>query len=325
MHLRASGLAFAVLFVLAGPALGQSAWPARAVTLIVGYPAGSGTDRVARFLADGLRERTGQPFVVENRPGALGNIAAQTVARAAPDGNTVLFTPNSSHGINPHLFRDKGLGFDPIKDFQPVTSLMKVGFLLVVNPQTMPVRSVGELTAYAKERPNKLSYASGNATGQVAAELYRQITGIDAVHVPYKGVPPAVTDLLGGQVHFMFADVSFALGVVRSGKLRALAVTTEKRLPSMPDIPTMMEAGVPNYVVEAWMGLLFPAGAPAEATHKLADMANSIVTSEKGRDFLAKLGAEPFPGSPAAFAATIRNEIAKWEPVVKAAGMTGAQ
>ena len=178
-HLLTALAPFIPLFITpAAPALAQT-WPAKPVTMVVGYPPGSGIDNVARFLAEGLRERTGQPWIVENKPGAVGNLAAQAVARAAPDGYTVLFTPNSSHGINPHMFKKPG--FDPIKDFQPVTTILTLGFVLVVNPQTVPVNTVAELTAYIKARPGKLAFASGNATGRVTAEWYRQITGIDAV------------------------------------------------------------------------------------------------------------------------------------------------
>jgi tripartite-type tricarboxylate transporter receptor subunit TctC len=296
-----------------------SAWPAKTVSMVVGYPAGSGIDNVARFLADGLRERTGQTFIIENKPGAVGNIAAQTVARAATDGYTVLFTPNSSHGINPHMF--KKLGFDPIKDFQPVTTLLTLGFVLIVNPQTVPVNTVSELTAYVQARPGKLAFASGNATGRVTAEWYRQLTGLDAVHVPYKGVPQALTDLLGGQVHFMFADATLGIPTARSGKVRALAVTNSRRLAAAPDIPTMQEAGVKGYSVESWFGVFMPAGTPMEITRKFADLCNAVMGTDKAREFLKNLGAEPFPGSPEAFGKIVAAEIAKWGPIVKAAGI----
>jgi tripartite-type tricarboxylate transporter receptor subunit TctC len=295
------------------------AWPARAVTMAVGYPAGSGIDAVARFLADGLRERTGQPFIIENRPGAAGNLAAQAVARAAPDGYTVLFTPNSTHAANPHLYRK--LAFDPVKDFQPVTTLLTLGFVLIVNPQVVPVSSVAELTDYLKARPDKLAYGSGNATGRIAAEMYRQATGFDAVHVPYKGVPPAITDLLGGQIHFLFADATLGLPQARAGKVRALAVTNGRRVSAAPDLPTMAEAGVRGYELSGWFALFLPAGAPADVTQRLADHANAIMTSEKGRAFLKNLGADPFPGSPEQLGKFVEAEIAKWGRIVKAAGI----
>ena len=318
-HLLTALALFIPLFITpAAPALAQT-WPAKPVTMVVGYPPGSGIDNVARFLAEGLRERTGQPWIVENKPGAVGNLAAQAVARAAPDGYTVLFTPNSSHGINPHMFKKPG--FDPIKDFQPVTTILTLGFVLVVNPQTVPVNTVAELTAYIKARPGKLAFASGNATGRVTAEWYRQITGIDAVHVPYKGVPQAITDLLGGQVHFMFADATLGIPTARSGKLRALAVTNAKRVSSAPDIPTMLESGVPGYVVESWFGVLMPAGVPMDIARRFADLSNSTMGTERAREFLSNLGAEPAPGSPESFGRAIVAEIAKWGPIVKNAGI----
>jgi tripartite-type tricarboxylate transporter receptor subunit TctC len=317
---RLAAFASATLFAaLAAPAHAQQPWPAKPVSMVVGYPAGSGIDNVARFLAEGLRERTGQPFLVENKPGAVGNIGAQFVARAPNDGYTLLFTPNSSHGINPHMFSK--LGFDPVKDFQPVTTVLSLGFVLVVNPQTVPVNSVAELTAYIKARPGKLAYASGNATGRVTAEWYRQIAGFDAVHVPYKGVPQAITDLLGGQVHFMFADATLGIPTARSGKLRALAVTNAKRVASAPDIPTMVEAGVRGYEVESWFGVLFPAGTAMDTTRRLAELTNAVMGSDKSREFLTRLGAEALPGTPEGFAKIIAAEIAKWGPVVKAAGI----
>lgn len=311
-------LAAALTILLAAASHAQT-WPAKPVTMLVGYPAGSGIDNVARFLAENLRERTGLPFLIENKPGALGNIAAQTVARAAPDGYTVLFTPNSTHAANPHLF--KNLGFDPIQDFTPVTTLLTLGFVLVVNPATVPVQSVKELTEYVKGRPGKLAYGSGNATGRVAAEMYRGLTGIDALHVPYKGVPPAITDLLGGQIHFIFADATLALPMARSGKIRALAVTNAKRISAAPELPTMAEAGVPGYELSGWFALFLPAKAPREIALKLADHSNAIMTSEKGREFLTRLGADPFPGSPEALARFVESEIAKWGRIVKAAGI----
>jgi tripartite-type tricarboxylate transporter receptor subunit TctC len=311
-------LAFLFLSVLLVPVQAQN-WPARHVSMLVGYPAGSGIDTVARFLADGLRSRTGQAFIVENRSGVAGNIAAAAVSRAAPDGYTILFTPNSTHGINPSLY--KTLGFDPIKDFQPVTTLLTLGFVLVVNPKVVPVNSVAELTSYVKARPNKLAYASGNATGRVAAELYRQLTGFEAVHVPYKGVPPAVNDLLGGQVHFAFIDATLGLPTARSGKLRALAVTNAKRISAAPELPTMAEAGVKGFELEGWFAIFLPAGAPKDIVQRVATLSNEVMTSDKGREVLRTLGADPLPGSPESLAKLVAAEIPRWRQVVKAAGV----
>jgi tripartite-type tricarboxylate transporter receptor subunit TctC len=319
MLLHRSVCAFALSLFAAGLAWSAEPWPAKAVTLVVGYPAGSGIDNVARFLAEGLREKTGKPFVIDNKPGAVGNIAAQTVARAGADGYTVLFTPNSTHAANPHMF--KNLGFDPVKDFTPVTTLLTLGFVLVVHPQTVPVNSVEELTAFIKARPGKLAYGSGNATGRVAGEMYRTLTGVDVLHVPYKGVPPAMTDLMGGQVHFMFADATLGIPMARSGKVKALAVTNARRISAAPELPTMAEAGVRGYELSGWFALFLPAKAPRDIAQQLADLSNAVMTTDKARAFLTNIGADPFPGSPEQLARWVDSEIAKWGGIVKAAGI----
>jgi tripartite-type tricarboxylate transporter receptor subunit TctC len=287
--------------------------------MLLGYPAGSGIDSVARFLAEGLREKTGQPFIVENRPGAVGNLAAQAAAHAQPDGYTMLFTPNSTHAANIHLFRK--LGFDPIADFSPVTTLATLGFVLVVNPAAVPVNSVSELTAWIKARPGKLAYGSGNATGRVAAELYRALTGTDAINVPYKGVPPAITDLLGGQIQYLFADATLAIPQARAGKVRALAVTNARRISAAPDLPTMAEAGVAGYELDGWFAAFLPAHAPREIVLKLADLCNAVLTTDRARTFLRNIGADPFPGSPESLARHVVSETEKWGRIVKAAGI----
>ncbi len=292
-------------------------WPTKPVTLVVGYPAGSGIDTVARFLAQELREKTGQAWIVDNKPGAVANLAARYVAAASPDGYTVLFTPNSTHGINPHIY--KNLGFDPIKDFQPVTSLLSLGFVLLVNPKTVPVNTVEELTQFIKARPGQLAYASGNASGHVAAEWYKQIAGFDAVHVPYKGVPQAINDMIGGNIHFMFADATLGIPTAKSGKLRALAVTNSVRVQSIPEVPTMLESGVKDYDFTSWFGVFFPAKVSMEITEKFAQDCNAVMTTAKAKEFLFGLGAVPNPSNPQAFAKVVEREINKWGPIVKAA------
>jgi tripartite-type tricarboxylate transporter receptor subunit TctC len=311
--------------VFAIPGLAQtsasvSAWPAKQVTIVTGYQVGSGTDTVARFLAEHLRERTGQPFIVETRLGGIGNIAAEYVARSAHDGHTALFTPNSTHGVNPFLF--KKLPFDPVKDFQPVTTVLSVGFMLLVNPKIMPVNSVAELTALLKLHNGKYSYGAGNATVRIAAEMYRQAVGFDAVTVPYKGNPQAMNDLLGGQIHFMFSDLSFGLPIVRSGKIKALAVTPATRVSSAPELPTMAEAGYPGFeALNSWMAMFFPAGTPKGIAEKFAEHCNAIMASEKGRDLLKRLGTEPFPNTPDGTARLVETGLARFAKVVKAAGI----
>ena len=303
---------------LAVPAIGQT-WPVKPVTMVVGYPAGSGIDTVARFLAENLRERTGQPFILENRPGVFANIGAQAVARAAPDGYTMLFTPSSTHAVNIHLL--KKLGFDPVNDFTPVTTIATLGFVLLVNPAVVPVNSVAELTEYIRARPGKLAYGSGAAVGRVAAELYRALAGIDLTYVPYKGVPQAINDLIGGEIHVVFADTTLGLAQARGGRVRALAVTNAKRFSAAPDIPTMIEAGVPGYDLGAWFAVFLPANAPRETVQKLADLCNASMTTDKAREFLKKLGADPYPGTPESLARLVVSEMAKWGRLIKAAGI----
>ncbi|OGA20959.1 MAG: hypothetical protein A3I01_02885 [Betaproteobacteria bacterium RIFCSPLOWO2_02_FULL_65_24] len=311
------GAAFACGFAFGAPSALAQAWPAKPVTVVVPTTAGSGLDIIARFLADGLRSRAGQPFVVENRAGANAAIGAQSVARAAPDGYTVLVGAASTHGINPYFF--KNLGYDPVKDFQPVTTMFAIGLVLVSNPKILPVNSVAELTAYAKARPGQLSYGSGNAFGRMTAEWYKQVAGVDIVHIPYKGVPQALNDIMGGQVHFMFADATAGLNAAQSGKVRALAVTAPKRVSTAPDVPTMTESGLPGFVSYSWVALFFPANTSIEIARKLADLTNSIMTSDKGREYLRKAGADTFPGSPESLRKLVTEELAKWGAVAKKA------
>ena len=294
-------------------------WPAKPMTMLVGYPAGDGLDLVARFLADGLRERFGQPVVVENKPGAVGNIAGQAAARAVPDGYTMLLTANATHAANPHLF--KKMPFDPVKDFTPVTTIASLGFVLVVDPGSVPVNSVAELTQYVKARPGKLSYASSNATGRVAMEMYQSLAGLSMVNIPYKATPTAVGDLIAGRVQLMVIAATSSLGQIRAGKLRALAVTTRNRISSAPDIPTMAETGLAGYDISAWFALFLPANAPRDIVQKLADASNAIMARDKARETLHKLGADPFPGTPESLAKFVDSEIAKWGRLVKIAGI----
>jgi len=299
------------------PAAAQS-WPSRPVTVIVGFPAGAGIDIFARFLADGLRERTGQPFIVENRPGAASNIAAQAVARAAPDGHTVLYTANATHAANIHLF--KNIGFDPMKDFAPVTTFLENGWLLVANAG-LPVKSVAELTAYLKARPGQLAYGTSGASGLIAAEMYRSMAGFDAVNVPYKGVPPAVNDLMAGRLAFMFADISMGVSLAKSGKAKGLAVTNPRRVSQAPDIPTMAESGLPGYELLSWQAVFLPANTPDDIVQKLAGLTNAIAQSDKAREFMAKMSVQPRPGSPEALARLVQTETVRWGEIIKAAGL----
>jgi tripartite-type tricarboxylate transporter receptor subunit TctC len=306
------------LFAFAASASAQT-YPNKPIKMILGYGAGSGIDSVARTIAHRLEKTTGQPVIVDNRPGALGNIAAMVVTNSEPDGYTILFTPNSSHAANVHLFRK--LPFDPVKDFTPVGPVAHLDFVLLVNPQTMPVRSVAELTAVLKKDPGKYLYGSGNATGQVLGELYKSQAGVDAVNVNYKSVPPAVTDLLGGHLHFIFADATLAIPQLKSGRVRALAVTGKNRIAALKDIPTMIESGLSNYDMSAWFGIYLPAKASPAITDYLTSHVKMAVTDPATGTFLRSIGAEPWAGSATDLARTAAADTEKWGRIIKLANI----
>jgi tripartite-type tricarboxylate transporter receptor subunit TctC len=308
----------ATLFTIASSASAQN-YPNKPIRMVVGYGAGSGIDAVARQIAHRIEKTSGQPVIVDNKPGALGSIAAQAVATAAPDGYTILFTPNSSHAANVHLF--KKLPFDPVKDFTPVGPVAHLDFVLLVNPQTMPVKSVAELTSMLKREPGKYLYGSGNATGQVLAELYKSQAGVDAVNVNYKSVPPAVTDMMGGHLHFIFADATLAIPQIKGGRVRALAVTGKNRIPALKDVPTMMESGVSGYDMSAWFGIYLPAKVAPEIAQYLTNQVRQAVSDPATVAFLRSIGCEPWPGSPAELARTAAADTEKWGRIIKMAGI----
>ncbi len=302
-------------FAFAAPVTAQT-WPSKPVTIVFGYDAGSGFGVIARFLSDNLRERTGQPFLVEARPGMFGSIGAQYVAHAKPDGYTILLTPNSTHAVNIHLFEH--LGFDPVKDFTPVTTILSLSFVLLANPAAVPVNSVADLTEYIKARPGKLAYGASAATARIASELYLSLAGgLGVTFVPYKGANQATIDLLGGGSHFLFGDAIYGMQQARGGKVRALAVTTAKRISCAPDIPTMAEAGLPGYELGSWFALFLPAKAPIDTAQKIADMSNAVWTSEKGREFLRTMCADPYPGNPGSLAKLVDSDTVKWGRLIK--------
>lgn len=288
--------------------------------MLLGYPAGSGIDNVARQVAAGLEKELGQPVVVENKAGALGNLAADFVAKAPADGYTILFTPNSTHAANVHLF--KKLPFDPIKDFAPVGTVASLGFVLLVAPEHTKVDNVAQLTKMLKDQPGKYSWGSGNATGQVAGELYKTLAGVDAVNVPYKGVPPAMTDLIGGRVSFLFADATLAIPQLKGGRVKALAVTGSKRPTSLPDVPTMAEAGVQGYDLGGWFGIFLPANPPESVRKTLSAALLKVTGSPEMARFLRGIGAEPLSGGPDDLARVVAVDTEKWGRIIRAAGMT---
>lgn len=297
----------------------QSAWPARPLTLLVGYAAATGIDTTTRFYAERLREATGQAVTIVNKPGANGNLAAMDAVRAAADGHTILVTPNGTITTNQHLM--KKMPFDAAAELTPVATIARWGAVLLVNPRNLPVTSVAELTAHLKAQAGKLNFASGNFTGHAAAELYKARAGVAAVHVPYKSVPAALNDLLGGQVDFMFADVVTGLPQVQAGRLRALAVTTPKRLANAPTVPTMMEAGVPDYELVNWFGVFLPARAPEAVVRRLAELFDSVTASAAAREYYARVGGEAFASPAESMRQLIERDTQSWGRLVKAAGI----
>lgn len=294
-------------------------WPDKPLRMLVGYPGGSGIDSIARQLARQLEIIGGQPVVVDNRPGALGNIAALAVASARGDANTLLFTPNSTHAANIHLFRK--LPFDPVKDFTPVGSVATLGFVLVVDPQVVQATNLAQLIQTIKREPGKWAYGSGNATGLVAGALFKSQAGLDLLSVPYKGVPQAMTDLLGGRLQMVFADATLAIPMVRSGKLRAIAVTSKTRMAALPQVPTFAESGLPTYNLTGWFAVFQPAGVPADQNAKLAAMMQRALREPATAEFFRNLGAEPEPSTQAELARRVNDDTELWGKLIKLAGI----
>jgi tripartite-type tricarboxylate transporter receptor subunit TctC len=304
------------------PAVSRIAWaqtyPARPVRIVVGLTAGSASDIVARLVGQWLSERLGQQFIVENRPGAGTNIGAEAVVRSVPDGYTLLLAA-SPNAINASLY-DK-LSFNFIRDIAPVAAISREPNVIVVNP-SLPTRTVPELIAYAKANPGRINMASaGNGTtSHLAGELFKMMTGVNMVHVPYRGGGPALTDLLAGQVQVFFPPMVVPVGQIRAGKLRALAVTTATRSEALPDIPTVSEF-VPGYEASVWFGLGVPKGTPAEVINKLNQETNAALIDIKIKARMAESGGTVLPGSPADFGKLIAEETEKWSKVVREANI----
>jgi tripartite-type tricarboxylate transporter receptor subunit TctC len=297
----------------------QATYPSHPVRLVVPFPAGGTTDILARAVAQRLSEVWGQQVVVDNRPGAGGNIGTELVAKAAPDGYTLEMGTVGTHAINASLYSH--LPYDPVKDFAPVILVAGVPNVLVVNP-ALPVNSVQELIAYAKANPGKLNFASsGSGTSiHLSGELFKVMTGVSMTHVPYKGSAPALTDLMGGQVQLMFDNLPSSLPFIKAGKLRALAVTSAARSTALPDLPTLQEAGVPGFEASSWFGVLAPAGTPREIVLRINGEVAKWLATPEARDKLASQGAIAAGGTPDDFVRHIAAETAKWAKVVKASG-----
>ena len=316
-HLLA--LAAASLGTLPAALRAQPAWPDKPLRMFVGYAAGSGIDNTARQLARQIEVVAGQPVVVENRAGALGNLAAQAVAAAKGDPNTLLFTPNSTHAANIHLF--KKLPFDPVKDFTPVSSVATLGFVLVCDPKAVNVTSVQQLVTTLKREPGRWAYGTGNATGLVAGAMFKTQTGTDLLSVPYKSVPPAITDLLGGRLQLVFADATLAIPLVRAGKLRALAVTGARRMAALPQVPTMAESGVPNYDLTGWFAVFQPAGVAPEHNAKMASVVQRALREPQLVESLRGIGAEAESSTPDELARRIATDTQRWGKLIQLAGI----
>jgi len=311
-------LAVALALILPAAAAAQE-FPSRPIRFIVPYPPAGGTDIVARILAEPLGAALGQPIIVDNRGGAAGNVGTDIAAKSPADGYTVLFTL-SSHTINPKLY-DK-LPFDVEKDFAPVSLAAMIPQILVVNPG-VPANNVKELIALAKAQPGKLNYASvgTGSPGHIAGELFKLRAGVDIVHVPYKGGGPAVTDTIGGQVQLLFVSMPAAWQFVKAGRLKAIAVTSAKRSATAPDVPTFVESGVPDFVVDSWYGALVPAKVPPAVVARLNAAFVKVLEMPQVKEKLMAQGAEAAPSTPAEFDRVIRDELAKWEYVIRAANI----
>jgi tripartite-type tricarboxylate transporter receptor subunit TctC len=297
------------------PALADG-YPSKPITIVIGSSAGSTTDGLARVIGQEITAETKAPVIVESKPGASGGIAAQAVARAPADGYTLFITTNTTQAANPHLFRK--LAYDPVKDFTPVGALVK-GYLLLVTHPNVKAQNVAELVAVAKKQP--LTFGAGSSSARVAAELFQQMTHTQLTYVPYKANPQAIVDLVGGQIDMMIVDLTTSLPQVKAGKLKALGVSSPKRSPLVPDLPTIAEAGLPGYEISYWNAVYAPAGTPAPVVQRINELMQKALATENVRRFVEQNGMEPFTSSPAELATFQATEYKRWGSVIKAAGI----
>ena len=312
--LTATAMAAALFTASAG------AFPTKPIRIVVAYTPAGTTDILARVVGQRMSEAWGQPVIVDNRPGANGNIGTEVAARAVPDGHSLVMATAGTHGINVSLYRK--LPWHPVKDFAPVSLVAMVPNIMVVN-NALPVKSVKEFIAYARANPGKLSYGSPGlgSTAHLSMELFKSMTGSNVVHVPYKGSAGVLNDVMGGQIAVTIDNMPPYVPQVRAGKIRALAVSTVKRSSAMPDLPSIAEAGVPGYDAGAWFGLLAPAGTPKPVVDRLSAESARILKLSEVSKRISELGAEPVGGTPEQFAAFIRSEIEKWAKVIKDANV----
>jgi tripartite-type tricarboxylate transporter receptor subunit TctC len=314
------GCAFAALAVASGPALAQQPYPNKPIRLVVGFPPGGGVDIIARAISHELGTELGQPIVIDNKPGAGGNLAAEQVAHAPADGYTLVIGAVSTFAISASVYRN--LHYDVLKDLAPVAVVASVPNVLVVN-SAVPAHNVRDLIALAKKTPGRINFGSAGTgtTVHFAGELFKSMADIDIVHIPYKGAAPAMNDLLGGRVQLMFDFLSAAAPHIRDGKLRALGVTSAKRSPLMPDVPTIAEAGLPGYQVLGSFGVLAPAGTPPEVIQRLNRAIAKVVEEPQVKKRLLASAATPEHATPEEFAATLKTEVAKWAKIVDKTGV----
>ena len=320
-RIRPVMLGVAALCTLAGllPALALAqAFPDKPITFVVPFAAGSATDQLARAIGQAVTLGTKASVVVDNKPGANSFIGAQTAAKAKPDGYTVFITTNTTQAANEHLF--KKLPYDPVKDFAPVTALGRGGQIMVVNPN-LPVKNVKDFIALAKAKPGKLSFGSGSSSSRVAGEMFKQLTGTYILNIPYKSNPPAVTDLLGGQIDMMITDMATGMPQVKAGKLKALGVSTRQRSPLAPDVPTLEEAGVKGYEMTYWFAAYVPAGTPEDVVGRLNDILVKAAHSSGAAGFYQSTGTEIFTSTPTELGKFQTSETQKWGRIIKAAGI----
>ena len=311
--------ALAALLTVCVSGTWAQAYPTKPIRLVVPFPAGGTTDILAREVGQRLSMTLGQPVVIDNRPGAAGNIGADLVAKSAPDGYTLLMGTVGTHAINASLYAK--MPYDHVKDFAPVILVAGVPNVLEVNP-ALPVNSVADLIKLAKAKPGQINFASsGSGTSiHLSGELFKTMAGVDMTHIPYKGSAPAITDLIGGQVQVMFDNLPSSLQFIKAGKLRAIAVTSAKRAPALPDVPTIAESGLPGFEASSWFGIVAPAGTPPAIIARINNDVDQWLQSSEAKEKLLAQGAIPAGGTPEQFAAHIRAETEKWAKVVKASG-----
>lgn len=294
-------------------------YPSKPIRFVVPYPPGGPLDTISRLLGQKVAEGMNQPVIVENKPGAGGNIGADFVAKSLADGHTILMGAVATHAINPTLYAK--IPYDPVRDFAPITQVASTPNVLVVNP-SLPVASVAELITYAKANPGKLNFGSGStgSAGHLAGELFNSLAGVKMAHIPYKGAAPAMQDLIGGQIHLMFDNLASSLTQVRAGRVKALAVTTARRSSLAPELPTVAESGLAGFDISTWFGIFAPAGTPREAVARLHSEFTRALAAPDVREKMLNMGAEPVGNTPAEFATFIRAEAEKYARVIKASG-----